>query len=386
MMTQEELAELHMIVYDFAREMRTVALHLDQHPEAISDYLHLGGVQAMTYLMIPPEYAKHPPITLNSGRSCCGMSCMERVIALEAFGYGDCGMVLAAPGASLSGQVVLDMASDAQKEMYYSALLEKPTWTFFALTEPLKGSDATQIHSTMQKEEEGGLRINGEKYLIGNGTRAEIGVVFVRSNPGPLGMEAVLIDTSKPGYTAKHLPALGVHALQLSEIRFEDYQVSEERILARHLRPTQRGIWGAIQTFNKMRPGVAALALGLSQAVYDYILKNRKSFTEAEKAKLSALDYEVRSVRHIIRKAAGEIDRNPNNGALSSVAKVQAVKLAESITCEAFSFFGPGSMLEHPFLNKWYRDARAFEFMEGTSSIQKLNIAKSFLSGKIRYA
>ena len=59
------------------------------------------------------------------------------------------------------------------------------------------------------------------------------------------------------------------------------------------------------------------------------------------------------------------------------------MRLATRATLTVASLLGPGSLLEHPLLEKWSRDARGFEFMEGTSNMQKLNVFQGLEKGQL---
>ncbi|WJH31560.1 acyl-CoA dehydrogenase family protein [Paenibacillus sp. CC-CFT742] len=135
-----------------------------------------------------------------------------------------------------------------------------------------------------------------------------------------------------------------------------------------------------------MRPGVAALALGVAQAAFDYVREQRSFFKEREKLELEQIEMRLHALRSMIRSAAAEIDADVQKGYLASLSKIRAGALAEEATELALDLMGPGSMHEHPLLNKWYRDARAFEFMEGTTSIQKINVFQAYANGKMKHA
>jgi acyl-CoA dehydrogenase len=75
------------------------------------------------------------------------------------------------------------------------------------------------------------------------------------------------------------------------------------------------------------------------------------------------------------------VDRDPTQGHLASAAKAGAARLAERVTLAALEFFGPGSRLEHPMLDKLARDARAVEHMEGTTNIQRLIVFGGLIRG-----
>ena len=127
------------------------------------------------------------------------MQRLERVVFFEELAYGDAGLTLACPGPSMSGVVVSGLGLPDQQGRFFGRILAEPTWTFFALTEPGKGSDALALETALTPAgEPGAWRLDGAKRYIGNGTRAQLGVVFARSRPGPLGIEAVLIETAAP--------------------------------------------------------------------------------------------------------------------------------------------------------------------------------------------
>lgn len=384
-MNIDKLNAFEQAIKSYSHEFRDIGLIIDQEPDRIHEFTHLDSVQLLSRMMIPPEYNDCPFVVNNT--EFYGLTCIERVIGTEWLSYGDAGVFVGCPGPSLSGIIIQDFANEKQKEQYYSTLLEKPSWTFFALTEPNKGSDATNIETNMKKinEIDGTRMLNGEKYFIGNGTRAEIGVVFARTTTGPLGIEMCLIEKGLDGFSAEALDTLGLCGPKLSKLTFQNVRVNEEQIIGRHLSPLKRGMHGAITVFNKMRPTVAAMALGASQAVYDYIISNKKNISLEQQQKLEHFQNELITTRNLIRQAALELDNNPKNGYVGSIAKVRATALIKKITQYSLELFGEGAIFEHPYLNKWFRDAFAFENMEGTSNILKLNIFQSYMNGKILY-
>ncbi|WP_433707870.1 acyl-CoA dehydrogenase family protein [Paenibacillus illinoisensis] len=369
----------------YAAELREIGLVIDREPERITEFTNLESIRTINRMMIPPEYGGEPIVTVGQERY-YGLSCLERVIAIEQLSAGDAGVFLGSPGPSMSSVIISALADPQQKERYYSHFLKGTAWSFFALTEPEKGSDATEIGTRISRNGEGRLELNGQKFYIGNGHRASIGLVFAQTNRTPLGIQIALVDKSISGFTAKPLDTMGVRGVQLSHLTFDACQLEEHDIIGRHLSPTKRGLWGALQTFHRMRPGVAALALGVAQAAFDYVREQRSFFKEREKLELEQIEMRLHALRSMIRSAAAEIDADVQKGYLASLSKIRAGALAEEATELALDLMGPGSMYEHPLLNKWFRDARAFEFMEGTTSIQKINVFQAYANGKMKHA
>ena len=380
-MDSRDRTEISKFLEHSAMSFRDIAFEIESDPLAIHRHVDNPGVQSLATMFVPQEFGAKP-FKGPSGKSYYFMTSEERVLSLEKLAYGDAGVLLASPGPSLSGYIINDLGSPEQKQTFYGSLLSEPTWTFFALTEPKRGSDAMNIETKLTKGQPGEWTLSGEKYFVGNASRAQLGVTFARYAPGPLGIEIVFIDTSKPGYSAHELPTLGMRGAGISQIKFDQYAVDDSAIVGKAFRPSHRGLWGAIKTFNRMRPGVAAIALGISQATYDYIIEGRKQLKPTEQLTLEQVSTELKQTRAIIEKAARSADDDASNGYWGSIAKYRSVKLAERVTDLAPRFFGPAAFIQHPFLEKWYRDARGCEYMEGTHHIQKLNIFQGYLSGK----
>ena len=365
----------------FGDDLRAHALDLDEDPDAIYRLVDLPGISYLATTLIPPRYQPAPQ-RVGSHRF-YGMCCLERVIALEELARGDAGALLAAPGPSLSGVLVNELADDEQKEWYYGELCARPTWTCFALTEPDHGSDAGALNTTITRsEEDRGWRLNGAKRYIGNGVRASIGVVIARRSSGPLGITAAIVDTGAPGFHADVIQTSGLRAARLSALSFTDVPIPADRILGRHLPASRRGMRGVTRTFNQLRPGVAALAVGVAGAALDYVKVNRRTLSSIQRHELQVLEMRVAAARELVYRAAIAVDADADDGSLGSAAKARAASLAEQVTLVAPRFFGIGARLEHPMIDKLARDARGFEFMEGTSNVQKLTLFQGYLKGK----
>ncbi|AZM49983.1 acyl-CoA dehydrogenase [Streptomyces sp. WAC 06738] len=386
-------ARLRAAVEEYARAFRATALAMDEpgaDPRTLNPVVHDAYFPVL--LGLPPAYNPDPLIV--DGRPCHLHSCVERVVVYERLAWGDAALMVAAPGPSLSGVLTEELGDDDQKERYYTTLAARPTWTFFALTEPHAGSDATALTTALtetETETETGTgagapapyRLSGVKKYIGNAVRADLGVVFARIKPGPVGVVAVLIEPARTGFTATALPTTGMRAIGLGEIRLDGVPVARSDILGMHLSATRRGIVGAMRTFNRARPVVAAMALGIAQAAWDYAHDHRRTLRADESGAMDALRRRLAGTRRLVLAAAEQADRDPGDGTVASAAKYRAAELALETAEYALGLLGPGARLEHPLLDKLHRDARAFEFMEGTGTVQRLNLALGHRKGRI---
>jgi acyl-CoA dehydrogenase len=378
----DRLALLAGQAHEWAAELRPYVLEADRDPSTVERLTHLDTLRWASALQIPPEYNPHPLVI--RGHRFHVMSALERVVFVEESAWGDAGMTLGAPGAPMAGVLVNSLGSPEQKEWFFGRVQERPTWTFFALTEPGHGSDPGQMETLLSPSpEDGPLTLTGAKRFVGNAARGEIGVVFARTGRGPLGLASVLVESSQSGFRAEPIDTLGLRGAQLGAIGLDAVEIPAERILGRHLPPVQRGMRGWLRTFNVVRPTVAAIGLGLSRAAVEYVRTHRRSLRAAERDRLDAMERRIRAVRALTHRAAAAVDHDPDDGHLASAAKVSSARMAEEVTLAAREFFPAGARLDHPYLDKLIRDARGLEFMEGTRDIQRLNLFNALSRGAL---
>ncbi len=374
------VAALRSHLRDASKGLRDIGLEIDKDPRAIDRWLHLPAVDIMRKCTIPVEYLDTP---VRIGEFTYDMSsCLEHTVTIEELSYGDAGFMLACPGPLMSGVAVGALGDEAQRHAYHERLARlEPTWTFFGLTEPEKGSAATELETSLTPDGDG-FRLNGEKRYVGNAAFSQLGVVFCRRAPGPLGIEAVLVDTDTPGFEAELIPIVGLRGARISAIRMRDVRVEKRQILGYEtLKPSRRGLIGAIRTLQRFRPVLAGTALGLTRAVLDHVRDERPAMTGSARLRYEELCDQLAAVRRRNYAVAAAIDAGQVRTDRIAGVKTRAAELAERATVAAAELLGPGSLLRDPLLNKWYRDARAFEFMEGTGHIQRLAVFQGVLKG-----
>ncbi|TDB74909.1 acyl-CoA dehydrogenase family protein [Micromonospora sp. KC723] len=364
----------------WAAELRPYALELDRDPDVVLRLLAAPAVTHAAHLQIPAAF--NPAPLVLAGERFHLTAALERVVFCEEIAHGDLGMMLALPGASMSGVLVAAIGDRAQQEWFYGRLLDRPTWTFFALTEPGGGTDAGGLRTRATALPDGsGWSLTGRKRYISNALRASVGVVFHRTADGPLGLAAALVETSATGFAAAPVPTLGVRGAQLGALTLDAVPVDAGQILGRHLSPVRRGGWGWQRTFNLLRPTVAAMAVGLAQAACDHVREHRRALRPDERDALARVEGEIEAVRRLTRRAAVEVDSDSGSGHLASAAKLRATRLAADVTRWALRSFGPGARLDQPLLDKFARDAGALEYMEGTGNVQRLAVAAALDRG-----
>jgi alkylation response protein AidB-like acyl-CoA dehydrogenase len=353
-------AALRAHARELATALRAYALTVDSDPDGLADQLDAAVFQQIA------RYSAGP------------LDGVSRTVMLIELARGDAGTVLACPGPALAGVVVGILGDEEQNERLAAAVAGGRTWGFLAITEPGAGSDVTRLASELRPDADGAHLLYGEKRYIGNGSRGTVGVVLARTGPGPLALRAALVlgATRGPNLRTAPLDTVGLRGAQISEMTFDGLPVAAADLLGRHLSPSRRGMWGVRQAFNTVRIQVAAMALGTAMGVYDYVRAQRREWSAAERSEIEIAEADIEAVRVLILDAAAALDRDRQADHHAATAKLVAVRLARRLTAGLPRLLGRGALLEHPLLEKWRRDSAAFEFMEGTSHIQTLHIAR----------
>ncbi|MFJ8004000.1 acyl-CoA dehydrogenase family protein [Streptomyces fagopyri] len=381
--TQDRLALLRHQVREWTADVVPYAAELERDPDTVLRMVGLPLLAAVATSQIPPEYAPSPLVI--EGQAFDLRTALEKVVFFEEGARADAGLLLSLPGPDMAGSLVDALGNRAQKDWFYGRLLERPTWTCFAMTESERGSDATYMATSLTPSADADGRVlNGGKRFVGNAVRASLAVVFARMSPGPLGIRAVLVDTASPGFFAEPIPTVGLRGIQLGAITLDTVRVPEEHLLGRHLPAIRQGMWGWLRTFNVWRTVLAAMGVGVAAAAHRYVREERRTPPWHVRERLDAMDQRIRSARHLTHCAARAVDADPADGTLACAAKLSASRLADGVTREALGLMGAAARLEHPWLDKMARDAQGLEFMEGTSNLQRLSVFNDVMRGGAR--
>ena len=364
------MASLEAVCRAMVPAVRAAGAALDRDPATVAGLARLPAADLLRCVATPPAYRGgcRPP----DGLVLSGTSCLEWTVALEGIAYGDPAVALACPGPSLPGAAVTGLGDEDQREWFFSRLTGAQ-WTFFAMTEPAKGSAMTELGTRLENG-----RLYGEKCHVMNGARASAGVVFCRRAPGPWGIEAVLVDGAGPHAEQEH--TLGLRGTGLSRIRFDGVAIPPDRVLGRHLPPLRRGFAGALRALHRCRPPVAGIALGVAEAACDYVREHRPALPSS--AGLAELTGRIAAVRRLVHEAAAALDRGKGNPRRISAGKARACSLADEATRRAAELLGPASLAEYPWLERMRRDMRGFEFLEGAGDIHRLSVFQGLLTGE----
>ena len=376
----EFLAGLRFLGREYAAALRPTALDFDADP-GLAPRLLVQRLPWRQLMGLPPAY--NPDPLRVRGRPAYLDSCRQQVVMFEELARADAAAVLALPGPSMSGFVVAELGDDVQRERYCQLLAEEPTWTFFAMTEPAHGSDPGGMDTALRPGDAGALVLNGVKRFIGNGARA--GPAWCSPGGAPGRSASWRSCSTRPGPASPACPWRPSGCARCSSARSGCGTCRSHRktCSASRNRPPGRACGPRRAPSTATARWSPASPWGWPRPPTTTCWTTAGSCAAPSGTCWPPSTAGWHGVRALIAAAAAAADLSPGDGALASAAKIRAVRLAQEITTTALPLLGPGARWEHPLLDKLARDARGFEFMEGTSGIQRSVLAQGYLQGRL---
>jgi acyl-CoA dehydrogenase len=336
-----EQEEIRALVHEFAeKEMRPRADYHDEHEETPWEVMrkaHEIGIGPAA--VFPTEY--------GGG----GIDRVSELVLTEELSWGDAGMAVSIMASALGGAGIIAMGTEEQKHRYISQLCDPKQLKLAAmgLTEPDSGSDSLALRTTATRVD-GGYLLNGTKQFCTNGGIADLQVVFATTDrsQGAAGIAGFVVEKGNPGMRqGRKERKLGVRASHTAQVILEDCFVPDDARLGfdREGNATGPGAIGAMLMLEATRPGIAAGAIGIARAAFEF-----------------ARDYALE------REQFGK-----------PIAKLFAGDVAMRVTVDAVQVLGGyGYIKEYP-VERFMRDAKIYQIWEGTAEIQRLVISRYVL-------
>lgn len=272
--------------------------------------------------------------------------------------------------------------TEEQKRKYLVPLAKGEKIGAFALTEPNAGSDAASGAAVAVKDGDQYI-LNGSKMFITNADQAEIYVITFKTQPsrGARGMSAFIVEKGTPGFTfGKQEDKMCFHALPNCGLTFQDCRVPAENLLGQE----NRGFRIAMETLDVGRIGMAVGAVGLAKAALKKSIKYAKeriqfgqpiSSFQAIQHKLADMATEIEAAELLTFKAAWLKDQNKPFSHIAAMAKLYSSEVCARVTSQAVQIHGGYGLIREYSVERYMRESKMFEIVEGTSEIQRSVIA-----------
>jgi acyl-CoA dehydrogenase len=370
----DEQKDLRELAHSFAeKEIRPVAWEYDRDGTWPEDIIKKAWEVGLMNTHVPEAYGGP------------GLDYLSGCLIEEEIGWGCSGIGTSLMCNGLASAPVLLGGSEEVKKKYLGMLTEEPKLASFCLTEPDAGSDVSGMRTTAVRQGDKYI-LNGQKCFITNGGYADWYTVYAKTDPsaGHKGISAFVVERDWGVVVDKKEDKLGQRASNTATVSFNDVEVPAENLLGEE----NKGFKLAMMTLDRTRPGVAAMAVGIARAAFEFARdysKERIQFGvpiamhQAIQFMIADMATKVEAARLLTWASAVQLDQGQRNTLMSSHAKRFAADTAMEVTVDAVQVYGGyGFIKEYP-VEKLMRDAKIMQLYEGTSQIQRLVIARETL-------
>ena len=368
----DEQRELQRHAHEFAdRELRPISREWDEREDFPAELLAKAAGAGLTSYAIPAEY--------GGG----GVDAVTSALVAEELSWGCAGLAGTIQATMFPVRPLLVAGTDAQKERYLRRLAsENGVLAAIGFTEPHAGTDLAAMRAMARRDSDAYI-LTGEKSFLTNGGIAEITVVFAKLDGR---ITAFLVERGDPGVSPGRKEAkLGLRASYTGSLVLEDARIPADRRLGAE----GQGWELALDFFRASRPQVAAAAVGLARAAFEEAsayAREREAFGRPLVAHqgvsfmLADMGMEIDAARLLAWRACEALDRRGDASLLGSYAKAYAADTAMRVTTDAVQVLGGAGVMRDHLVEKWMRDAKVFQIVEGTSEIQR-EIAARLIGG-----
>jgi glutaryl-CoA dehydrogenase (non-decarboxylating) len=280
---------------------------------------------------------------------------------------------------------LLQFGNEEQKIKWIPPLLRGECVGCFAITEPDAGSDVAAIRTTATRKGNNYI-INGTKLWISNAPVADGGLIYAYTDKSQKhrGLTAFYANFDRPGLTRRAFETLGAHASPIGELAFENFELSAENVLGKEGDGFKVCMWQLNQTRLNCAAGALGLARAAREAAVNYC-NQRAQFGQKigefqmNQDLIAQMIVHEEAARLLVYRAAWLADQKKPNNLETSIGKYTAAEAAAFAADAAMKILGAyGYSTEFP-VERYYRDAKSYQIVEGSSNIQKIIIAQDAL-------
>ena len=253
----------------------------------------------------------------------------------------------------------------------------------YCLSEPQGGSDAAALQTRATRDGDDWV-VEGTKAWITHAGHADFYNLFVRTGgPGARGISCLLADADTPGLEPQQPErTMGLRSAAPAQVVLSGARVRGDRLVG----PEGGGFGIAMAALDAGRLGIAACAVGLAQSALDYAVgyaTEREQFGKPIAAfqgigfMLADMATQISAARALLLSAARLKDAGRPFSTEAAKAKLFATDVAMKVTTDAVQVLGgAGYVQDHP-AERWFREAKVLQIVEGTNQIQRLVIIRA---------
>ncbi|HBN6198672.1 acyl-CoA dehydrogenase family protein [Vibrio parahaemolyticus] len=316
-----------------------------------------------------------------------GLSRLDASIVFEQLSMGCTSTTAFMTIHNMVSWMVASFATEDVRAKYCPKLVTGERLGSYCLTEPNAGSDAASLATTASKKGDTYV-LNGGKAFISGAGETDVLVVMARTGEaGAKGVSAFVVPAQADGISyGRKEPKMGWNSQPTRAVTFDNVVIPASHLLGEE----GQGFIFAMKGLDGGRINIATCSVGTAQQALNqatqYMLE-RKQFGkslaqfQALQFKLADMATELVAARQLVRYAASKLDRgDPDATTYCAMAKRFATDIGFQICDQALQIYGGyGYIKEYP-LERYFRDVRVHQILEGTNEIMRLIIARRLLS------
>jgi len=315
-----------------------------------------------------------------------GLSRLDAALIIEAMAYGCPSTSAFISIHNMATWMIAHFGVEALGKRYLPTLTTMTHLASYCLTEPGAGSDAASLKTRAVRDGDHYV-VNGAKAFISGGGENEVYVTMVRTGEdGHRGISCLVIEKDTPGVSfGANERKLGWHSQPTAMITFDDARVPVANLVGREgdgFRIAMAGLDGG-------RLNIGACSLGGGQRCLDEAtayVKERRQFGRAisdfqnTQFMLADMATELESARALLHVAAQKVTENaPDKTRFVAMAKLKATDAGFSIANDALQLHGGyGYLMDYP-VERFLRDLRVHQILEGTNQIMRMIVGRELL-------
>ncbi|HZB50925.1 MAG TPA: acyl-CoA dehydrogenase family protein [Mycobacteriales bacterium] len=273
--------------------------------------------------------------------------------------------------------------SDAQRDELLPAMLGGDLLGAYCLSEPASGSDAAALTTRAVRDGDDYV-VDGVKAWVTHGGHADFYNLMVRTGgPGAGGISCLVAPAATAGLRPQPPERkMGMASSPTAQLVLEGARVPADRLVGAE----GQGFRIAMAALDGGRLGIAACAVGVAQAALDHAVeyaKQRRQFDrpiaefQGVSFLLADMATHVEAARSLYLAAARLRDAGRPFGAQAAMAKLFATDAAMRVTTDAVQVLGGAGYVEDHPVERWFREAKVLEIVEGTNQVQRLVIGRA---------
>jgi alkylation response protein AidB-like acyl-CoA dehydrogenase len=315
-----------------------------------------------------------------------GLSRVDATIIIEALAAGCTSTTAFMTIHNMATWMVSEFGSTQLKEKWLQGLNSGSKLASYCLTEPGSGSDAASLKTSAIKKDNCYV-LNGSKAFISGSGSTDCLILMARTGDnGPGGISCFIVPADAEGIEyGKNETKMGWRNQPTRAINLNEVKIPLENLIGKE----GQGFKIAMRGLDGGRINIATLSVGTAQAALEEAqqhMNEREQFGkkigefQALQFKLADMTTNLVAARQLVRLAASKLEnKDPDSTTFCAMAKRFATDVGFEVCNEALQIFGGYGYIQDYPLERYVRDVRVHQILEGTNEIMRMIIGRRML-------